>query len=283
MSFRTSLATLLTLVFAGSPVLLAQETEEDIVNRYLKRTEAKHTTKLSWFSVNFNVNRINRDNDYNSFASRESNYIQGANMSWLDMANAFGAECGVVFQERLAWRIGGEYWLKLGEEFSGTFTYTPPSGTPVSITNPKSEIQVYGGYTGVDYYVFNHPSALEHLTGLAVRIGGTIGYYEVKWDLWQEFQNLNLTTSQPTGVTTTYCGTAPGLTLDLGVDYPTGLFDLVAGVDMNYLYLNFANVAWYNSSDQEVVVSYDGTDAGRVDLNFSGIRGKIQLKRFFSW
>jgi hypothetical protein len=52
---------------------------------------------------------------------------------------------------------------------------------------------------------------------------------------------------------------------------------------VSYLYLNFTNVSWYNSQDQEIIATVDGTEDGRVDLDFSGVRGKVEIKRYFSW
>ncbi|MDF1543823.1 MAG: hypothetical protein P1R58_01830, partial [bacterium] len=78
-------------------------------------------------------------------------------------------------------------------------------------------------------------------------------------------------------------GNAPGLSAGFGMDYPLNFYGLSFGADMSYFYLNFTNVAWYNSIDQEVVASVDGTEDGRIDLNFSGVRGKLELKRFFNW
>ncbi len=283
MRFRMLLVALVVLIAAGDSALFAQETEQDIINRYLKKSEKKQTQKLGWASINFSVNRINRNNEYNTFTTFESEYLDGASFSWLGQAPAFGTEFGVIFKERIAWKFGGEYWLNLGEEISGTYTYSPPGGTPVSVTNPKSSIRVYGVYTGVDYYVHNHPDKSGHLTSLAVRVGGTVGYYETRWDLWPEYENLNLSTSLPAGTNATFSGTSPGFTLDLGVDYQVDLWNLVLAGNIGYLHLNFSNVAWYNEADQEVVVSYNHTNSGRVDLSFSGIRGKMELKRFFSW
>jgi len=51
---------------------------------------------------------------------------------------------------------------------------------------------------------------------------------------------------------------------------------------VHHRYLNFANAAWYNESGDEIVASVDGTEDGRVDLDFSGVRGKIEVKRYFS-
>ena len=55
------------------------------------------------------------------------------------------------------------------------------------------------------------------------------------------------------------------------------------GVDFGYMYLNFKNIAWYNSADEEIVVTYNNSEDSRVDLGLSGFRGKVELKRFFTW
>ena len=125
--------------------------------------------------------------------------------------------------------------------------------------------------------------AKEHVAKLTVRVGGTAGLYVANWDLWPEYRNLNLATNAPVNANTTFRGTAPGLTFNFGVEYPVGWAGLVAALDMNYLYLNFKNVAWYNASDEEVVVTYNGTADSRVDLALSGVRGKFEIKRYFNW
>ncbi len=122
--------------------------------------------------------------------------------------------------------------------------------------------------------------------GLAIRSGVTLGFYLVSWDLWPEYSynNLNLSTSTSTdGLTTTYKDNAPGVTLNIGLDYPTKIFNSVIGLDFGYLYLNFNQVAWYNLQDEEVIATTTGTEEGRVDLNFSGFKGKFEIKKYFSW
>jgi len=114
-----------------------------------------------------------------------------------------------------------------------------------------------------------------------VRVDGSVGYYQASWDLWDGYQNLNLATSVPEGVNTTLKGTAPGFSFGVGADYPLPFFDMALGVDVSYLYLNFTNVAWYNAEDEEIVATYNGTADSRVDLNLSGARARIELKRFF--
>ena len=272
-----------TLALASAPVLFAGETEQDIVNRYLKKAEQKHTTKISWLSVNFTLDRINRENDYNRFAIYSSDHFSSTDIPWLGEGKSFGIDLGVVFRQRFAWSIGGEYWLKLGTHKTGSFDYNPPSGTPTVVTDLYSEIRVFGVSTSIQYYLLNPPFPQETQSNLALRLVGSVGYYQAGWDIWSEYQNLNLATSAPISENTTYKGTAPGFSFGVGADYPLKVFNLALGVDFTYLYLNFKNVAWYNAQNQEVIATYDGTSDGRVDLGLSGFRGKVEVKRFFKW
>jgi hypothetical protein len=275
-----SIAVLAAIVCLAVLPVSAQETEQDILNRYINKAEKKQTVKYGWASVNVSMDRINRNNNYNAFATYESQNIDGGNLDWLNMGTSFGAEFALLFQQRVAWTFGGEYWLKQGQTLSGDFTYLPTAST---ISDPSSDIQVYGLSTGVQYFLMNPPSNKGTLTKPALRVVGTAGYYFTSWELWTEYQNLNLSTAEPEGSNSTYKGSAPGFSLGMGADYPLRVWNLAIGADMSYLYLNFNNVGWYNSSDEEVVASYDGSQDGRVDLTMSGFRGKIEIKRYISW
>ena len=277
--FLLAIVALLALAF--QPVL-AQTSEDEIVNRYLEAARKKQIRKLGWLAVNFGVNRINRNNDYNRFVSYENSRFTGADWQWLNVAPIVGVDFGVMLSRRFAWNLGGEYWFNFGQKLTGTYTYNT-GGTPVQVTDPESKLTVWGAYTGVQYYLLNPPSVRERLTRTALRVGGSVGWYTVAWDLWPEYANLNLSTSTSTGVNTTYKDNAPALTINLGADHPLGFYGLVLSADVDYLYLNFDRVAWYNSIDQEVVATWAGTPDTRVDLNFSGVRGRIQVKRFINW
>ncbi|MCK4573524.1 MAG: hypothetical protein KAU36_04090 [candidate division Zixibacteria bacterium] len=280
MRFKAAFILAIGLLLVGTSGAFAQNTEDEIVERYMKKLEKKRTTKLAWVSGYFSVNRVNRNNGYNDFAVYESNNFPTATIPWIDQAVSFGADFGVVFKERFVWTLGGEYWMKMGDELSGSYVYTPVA---TAISDPKSELKVYGITTGLQYYILNPPSKDGVMKSLALRSMMTVGFYHADWDIWQEYNNLNLATSTSTGDNTTFTGTAPGISFGMGADYPIRLFDLVLGVDMSYLYLNFSNVAWYNAQDEEVIVSTTGTADGRVDLELSGFTGKIQIKRFLSW
>lgn len=281
---RTKLIAISTFIFLalGTTPALAQQTEEEIVNSFLKTVIKKQSKKLGWLSLNVGLNRINRNNDYNRFVGYENSRFTGASWEWLNTAPDIGLDLGLFLGDKLALTVGGEYWPKFGQKMSGTFTYNA-SGTPVSVTDPSSELTVWAVSAGVQYYLTNPPSTTEKINQLGLRVGTTVGWYSVSWDLWPEYQNLNLATSATAGVNTTYKGNAPGFSLNLGADYPLGFLDMAISGDIDFLYLNFSNVAWYNLQKEEVVATWNGTADSRVDLALSGVRGKIQIKRFIAW
>jgi hypothetical protein len=268
------------VVLAG---LATAETEQEIVNRYLQKAATMHTTRLGWASFSCSVDRVNRHNDYNDFAIVQSDRLGTGAFNWIDQGYALGADFGMVFKKRFAWSIGGEYWLQMGESLPAGDTYLQLSTGNTVSSDPKSELKVYGVTTGLQYYVINPPSLTAKLTKYTVRVGGTVGYYKAQWDLWPEYENLNLSTGLPEETNSTFTGTAPGFSLGMGVDYPIGFWDLGLSMDAGYLYLNFGNVAWYNTNGDEIVASVDGTEDGRVELGLSGVRGKVELKRYFNW
>lgn len=269
----------MTLLLASTAVC-GDDSEDEFVRKYLGKIESKHTQKLSWISGYFSVDRINRDNDYNSFASYETTNFTDATLPWLGEAKILGLDMGLVFNRRFAWNIGAEYWMKMGHTLEGTYFYEP---TGTYIENPSSEITVYGVSTGLQYYFMNPPSPTGQFNNLALRGGASVGFYKAKWDVWEDYQNLNLATSTSEPSTESFEDQTVGFSAVLGLDYPTRIFNLVLGVDFGYQYLNFDNVAIYNEADEEIIATYTGDSDGRVDLELSGFRGKIEIKHFISW
>ena len=274
----------LMLVFAAGITASAgtNPSEQDIVNRYLKTTKDQNISKLGWLSAHFEVNRINRHNDYNTFATNESARFAETSIPWLGEAKSFGFNGGVMFHDRFAWSLGGEYWLKLGISEPGTFTYDA-GGLDVPVNDLRSEIKVWGLSTGLQYYPFGHPTVNQKLQGLALRFGGSVGYYHASWDVWSAYQSINLSTAQTEAENIAFTGSAPGYSAVMGLDYPLGWNDFAIGFETSYLYLNLGNVAWYNSNDEEIVATYNGSVDGRVDLDLSGVRARVEIKRFFNW
>ncbi|MEW5993364.1 MAG: hypothetical protein AB1744_03085 [Candidatus Zixiibacteriota bacterium] len=281
MRVKLGVASAAVLLFTSIAATVSADTEQEIVEKFLKQREAKHTKRITWISGSFNFNRINRSNDYNRFAIHSSQYFVDTDIPWIGDAKTFGLELGMIVGNRFAWTIGGEYWLKMGVNKSGPFTYDPPADAPVTVDNLKSEVRVWGLTSSIQCYLLNPPTKADLLARPALRLGASVGFYQASWDLWDSYQNLNLATSAPEGTNTTYKGTAPGFTLKFGVDYPLRFHGLVFGVDFGLMYLNFTNVAWYNTSDQEVVVTYNESADSRVDLNLTGFTGKVEIKKFF--
>ncbi len=275
-------AAMLIVVFGGAAVW-AGETEQDIINRYTKKIEKKHVSHTSWFSTNFTLNRINRDNDYNKFATYQTAYLGNGELNWLNTSKSFGADFGMFVNPKIAWTLGGEFWGKFGQTLNGTYTYTPPNSGAVQVTNPESKISVYGLTSGVQYFIYNAPGPNSVASKPSVHLSSTVGYYNATWNVWNEYQNLNLSTSTPAGTNSSFSGNTVGFTFGLGGDYPLKVWGLSMGFDMHYLYLNFKNVAWYNTAGQEIVATYNDTPEGRVTLGLSGVRGKLELKKYFTW
>lgn len=284
MRLKITILMAMTIMLSMAAPTMAQMTEQEMVDAYLKSSKVNEKQKLGWFSVHFGLNRINRDNDYNKFVSFENSRLTGASFSLLNVTPIIGVDFGVAVASKLVWTFGGEYWFDSGETLEGTFAYNP-SGTPINITDPSSKLTAWGVSTGAQYYIFNPPTPNDKLQKMSVRVGGSVGIYGVSWDLWPEYSNLNLATASPAGVNTTYTDNAVGLSINFGIDYPVGFGGLALGADVDYLYLNFNEVAWYNSADQEIVASFNTTAQpdSRVDLGLSGVRTKLQLKRFFTW
>ncbi|MBU8933775.1 MAG: hypothetical protein KOO62_07185 [candidate division Zixibacteria bacterium] len=271
------------VILLAAVTTVSAQTEQDIIDKFLKKTEEKHTKKLSWISLSYTANRINRDNSYNRFATANSARVNTADIASLDLASSFGLEMGLRIGNRIAWTVGGEYWMQLGSDEAGPFTYTPPSGTPIEVSDLTSKIKVYGFSTGINYFLKNSPQPGTPIQSISIRLNSTVGLYNASWDLWNEYENLNLATSVPIEGNTTFKGSAPGISFNVGVDYPLNLFNLALCADAGYFYLNFKNIAWYNTQGDEVVVTYDETADSRVDLNLSGFRGKVEFRRYFQW
>jgi hypothetical protein len=283
MRYSSIIAVLLLLLVAGSAFAQAQPDEDDLVSQYIVGTERAHAKRVGWISGSFTYNRINRANDYNRFTNYESRYLQDGTLDWLGDGSILGFNLGTMFKDRFAWSLGGEYWLELGQSLEGNYIYDPPLSAATVLTNPSSTINVMGLYTELSYYVINPPHKVDQLTGLALKVGGSVGYYFASWELWNQLENLNLSSALPDGENITFKGTAPAFTVKVGAEYPVGIMGLVMGISGDYMYLNFKNVAWYNSQDEEVVVTHSGDPTGRVDLQLSGVRANVELKRFFSW
>jgi hypothetical protein len=249
------------------------ETEDEIIARYLKKTEKKHKSKLGYFSAYYSYGKLSDKSDYNKFANyADFNIVGGNYVQTITRSNQIGACFGLMVTPSVALKLGFEYWDKLGS----------------NINDYESKVQIYGFSLGCDYYILNAPHKDAYLPGIAPRLGLTGGLYITKWDIWDGLQPFNLTTGVQDIVLANenagpMNGVAPGITATAGVDIPTPVWDMVIGTDISYLYLNFSKVKAYNSVDDELYVSYTASADDRVNLDFSGFRGKVEIRKFFRW
>jgi hypothetical protein len=260
------------------------QTEDEIVARYLQKAEKKRQDKIGFFSANFTYGKLPHDNDYNKFISYANSRISpGSPLSGIWRTSQIRAECGMMVSPRMAMRLGFDYWWNLGSENAGDYTL---SIAPLGVQNDfnlESRVQVLGIKGGLDYYILNPPNKDGFIEALALRVGLTGGVYFAKWEIWEGMTSFNLSTASFEQNIDPLKATAPGVTAMVGVEYPTPVFDLLLGVSGGYQYLNFTGVKSYNTLDEELYVSYSDTGTDRVELDLSGLRGRIELKRFFRW
>ncbi len=270
---RKVLALTALLVLGVFTVSILAQTEDEIVARYLKKTEKKHHTRTGFFSAGFAYGKLQDDHDYNKFVDYSNgNLVPGKALDGIYRSDQIGVELGFMLYSSLAFKAGFEYWTKFGSDRD----------------NYQSEIQVYGLTGGVDYYLFNGPNAEGRLQGISPRLSLAGGIYFSNWEVWDGYDPINFTTGLPELTldddnSGPMKSTAPGITASLGVDVPTPVFELVLSAQGSYQYLNFSKVKAYNSIDDELYASYTDDINDRVELDFSGLRGKIELRRFFQW
>ncbi len=250
----------------------------DLVEQYLSGAEERQTDKLGWFSVNGSLNRVFQDNDYNSFLEAQNSIVQtGGTYSTFTYAPSFGIDFGIMLNDRFGLGLGGDFWLKIGGDVDG-----PMTTTSELIEAPTSNVSVIGFRAGVQYYLLNPPTPDRFLEGMAVKAISSIGFYSASWEFVGPSNTLNLATEIAEAPAEEFQDSKPAFELGIGVDYP---FAKGWGVSFSssYLYLNFTDVSWYNDADEEIVASFNGTESGRVDLDFSGFRGRLEITKFFAW
>ena len=104
-----------------------------------------------------------------------------------------------------------------------------------------------------------------------------------KWDIWSGADGFNLSLGQPEQNSDPFTGSTPSFSAWIGADYPIRFFNLLLGAEVNYQYLNFDKLHSYNNLGEELYVTYSYISSDRVKLDFSGFRGKILFKRYFTW
>lgn len=266
------------------------QTEDELVAKFLKKAEKRHNQKVGYLVINGSFGRLFQDNDYNKFTTRVSplvSSISDGNGEIEKINNSyelFGG-FGMIASPRTTVELGFTYWLKQGSTRTGDFNLSL-----VNANDPddhygfdlKSEVQIYGFSGSIDYFLSEPPDKEGQLHNLAFKVGGGIGYYFASWKLWDGFTGFNLSTGLPEIISGELTGSAPGFTANVAAEYPIGLGGLVMEGEARYLYLNFTGMNWYNSNNEETVATVNNSGA-KVELDMSGPRFQLGLKRYFSW
>ncbi len=267
------------------------QTEDELVAKFLKKVEKKHNKKVGYLVFNGSMGRLLQDNDYNKMSVRVSPLVSSLSTTGtgeikkLNYSYELFGGFGMMATPKTSVEFGMSYWLKQGSSQTGDFNLSL-----VNLDDPldhysfelNSQVQIYGFSGSVDYYLTSPPDKDGVLSQIALKVGGGAGYYFANWELWEGFAGYNLSTSTPETIGGNLSGSAPGFTANLAAEIPVSLAGLVIEGEARYLYLNFTNIKWYNSSNQEVVATVNNSGA-KVELDMSGPRFQIGLKRYFSW
>jgi hypothetical protein len=288
-----SLYLILAVIFLLTTVVPAfAETEDEVIAKYLqKNVEKKKEAKkdhVGFFTFNFSYGKLNNESPYNKFISYSNSNITLSDptsdrLEGIYRSKQIGANIGMMVSPRAAFKLGFEYWLKMGTNVTGDYNFSvEPLGEQTDF-NLRSEVKVYGITAGVDYYILNPPDNKGVFNTLAVRVGAGGGYYMSKWEIWEGNTSFNLATDTYDANDGKYESNAPGFNVSLGLDYPVRFFGMTLSADASFLFLNFTNVHGYNDLGEELYLTYSDNTDDRVDLDFSGLRGKVELKKFFCW
>jgi hypothetical protein len=266
------------------------QTEDELVAKFLKKAERKQDRKIGYLFVNGSMGRLYQDNDYNKMTNRVSpliSSVSGSNggMDKIDYSYELAGGFGMMASTKTSVEFQFSYWLKQGSSQTGDFNlslvnYDDPNDLYSFELN--SEIQIYGFSGSLDYYLSEPPNKQGQLQNMALKVGGGIGYYFAKWDIWDGFAGYNLNTSEADVISGQLEGSAPGFMANVAAELPLGLGGMVVEAEARYLYLNFTSMKWYNSSNDEIVATVNNSGA-KVELDMSGPRFQFGLKRYFSW
>lgn len=261
--------------------------EQAIIDEFLGEQEEKHIIRTAFIAFSGGGGIID-GGDYNEFAAfNNSNMYRSDGGSHLlgEIGNSqeFSLRFGVMTGERSAVSLGFSYWLKNGSSQTGDFVMgVAPLGTQTNF-ELKSELEVYGISLGSEYFLANPPDKLGIVKGLSIALTGDVGLYGARWSLWEGTGNINLSTGLFEQITEPLSGQSLGLTGGLRLGYPTGFLGSIASVELGYTYLKIKDVSWTNDAGEAIYATYSTNTSDRVELDFSGLRGKFEFRKYMSW
>lgn len=272
-------AILVSVIFAfGLVGTCYAQTEDEIVAKYLQKVEKKQThSKVGFISGHFSYGKLSDDIGYNQFTFASSSDLAVLDGGFNPRGGIFrsdeiGLQLGMLVSRKMAFKIGFDYWVPM----------ETPADVETNMTvgvlefndnfRADSKVDVYGFNAGLDYYLLNGPDDLGKINNLALKLGAGAGIYMTRWNIWQ----ADDTDSEPLK------SNSPGFWFAAGLEYPAPILGLVMAGDLRYFYLNFSDLASYNSQSGDLELAYTA-DGQELGLDFSGFRGTIELKRYFSW
>jgi hypothetical protein len=274
---RRLLSLLAAVVLFATFCSVYGETEDEIIARYLKKADKQQKSRIGYISGQFSYGKLSDNIGYRTFgfsATSELASIDGIAhpAEGIFRSKEMSLKLGMMLAPWGALKLGFDYWLPMGSDVSVDYNAIVGVLELQDTYKVKSTVNVYGFNAGFDYYFINPPNEYGVLDGLSLNAGIGGGIYMANWDLWQEtsedFEPLK--------------ATAPGFWGKFGIEYPVGLFGLTLGADAEYFFLNFTNITSYNKMSGDLELIYPG-DGSKVQLDLSGPRGQIELKRYFRW
>ena len=273
---KTAILVAMIIAFGLTATCLAQ-TEDEIVAKYLQKVEKKHQDKVGFISGHFSYGKLSDNIGYNAFTFSSSSDLASLDGAFNPRGGIFrsdeiGLQIGMMVSNAVAFKLGFDYWvpMKTPADMNTNLTVGVLEYNDNFLANSK--VDVYGFNVGLDYYVLNGPDNKGMINNIAVKFGAGAGLYITRWNVWQSGES----DSEPLK------SNAPGFWFAGGLEYPAPVLGLVMAGDIRYFYLNFKDITSYNSQSGDLELAYT-SDGQNLGLDFSGFRGTVELKRYFSW
>jgi hypothetical protein len=271
----------------GRPSIKTTPDEAAAKAKFIKDSEEKHAPRVSFLALRVGGGLLD-GGDYNKFAAFNNSNItrtDGGSEVLRELSNSYeiGIEMGVMLGAKSSISLNVDYWLKNGSNVVGDYTFgVAPLGSQTGFAL-QSEITVYGAAANFGYFLLNPPSKLGVSKGLSVEAIGSAGFYFSKWDVWQGSGNVNLSTGLFEQVGGSMTDQSPGFGAGMRFSLPTGVFGTSLALEGGYLQLKFSNPSWKNSSNEEIFATFSANSTDKVELDFSGLRSKFEIRKFLSW
>ncbi len=268
------------------PLTVKAQTENEMVQAFLKKYDDNRRDMLFVPFASLTYGFFNPDgyenlvSEINSVARRTDGHPA---LTDIEDAWSFNGGFGIVYDKALI-NFVFSWWSEVGSVHTGDFTLDLGAGFPEALNEDfsyTSLIQIFGVSGEYYYYLLNAPDVMKGPTEISLRIGGGIGYYGARWELWEgaasfdddgdgEFDELD----------DKLTGSAPGFHIGYAIEAP--VFErLTVSFEPRYQWLNFTKMS-NRLSEQLTVFALDPATGDELKLDFSGFRAELGLKWFFT-